>query len=91
VVVPGCRKVAGDFSFAKLSSCRYNYGMAIQRDELVTTQEAAEIIGVQPATVRKYRKRVRLTTGKVIGNTLFFSREEVEAFKQRPAGRPKTK
>ena len=61
--------------------------MAIR--DLVTTQEAAEMIGVNDSRVRQFHRGGRLT-GKRVGTVLLFDREEVERFSQknRPNGRP---
>jgi excisionase family DNA binding protein len=62
--------------------------------DLITTSEAAKIIGVKPSRVRQYHLAGRLVGERMKGGRdLLFDRKEVERFAKldRPPGRPKTR
>jgi excisionase family DNA binding protein len=58
--------------------------------DLVTTNEAAEILGLSYYTVYEYIKEGRLSA-ELVGGNYMLSRREVEQFKPKPTGRLRTK
>lgn len=55
-----------------------------------TTEDVAEFLGVTPGRVRQFVYDDRLRIEKKIGQVLFFDREKVEKFAEKPrqTGRP---
>jgi excisionase family DNA binding protein len=65
--------------------------MGTSSDDLISTAEAAELLGVTPQQVRTHARNGRLP-GQVVGRDWVFRRGDVKAFKPRPVGKPpKTK
>jgi predicted ArsR family transcriptional regulator len=56
-------------------------------DDLISTADAAEILGVTPRAVRRYHADGVLQ-GREIAGTLLFLREDVKAFVKPTMGRP---
>lgn len=63
-------------------------GMKSNPDELLTTEEAARILGKSVQVVRQHARKGNLP-GKMIGRDWVFRRGDVEAFTPAPRGRPK--
>jgi excisionase family DNA binding protein len=63
--------------------------MAINMQEVCTTKEAAEIIGIHETLVRRYCQQARISA-KQVGKQWILDRTDVEKFakKDRPYGNP---
>jgi hypothetical protein len=57
-------------------------------DDLISSAEAARIIGVTPRAVRRYHEAGTLS-GREIAGTLLFLRKDVQAFVKPTMGRPR--
>lgn len=63
----------------------------MEGEKLYTTQEVAKELGISGALVRRLVSQGRATPAARYGNTMVFTREEIEKLRARPkrAGRPK--
>ena len=59
--------------------------------QFFSTNEAAEYLDLVPATLRYHIYQAKDLTGQILGNSLLFTREQLDEFKanKRPPGRPK--
>jgi hypothetical protein len=57
-------------------------------DDLMSTAEAAEALDVEPRSVVRYHQQ-GLLPGRMLGDRLFFLREDVEKFVKPTMGRPR--
>ena len=62
----------------------------IQIKGWMTTDQAADTLGLKPDTVRRYANRGTLRSGRKLGNYLLFAQSEVARFarEKREAGNP---
>ena len=66
--------------------------MGAADDDLITTAQAAELLGVSVQQVRAYARiedEAHRLPGKLIGRDWLFRRGDVKAYKPRPRGKPK--
>jgi excisionase family DNA binding protein len=59
-------------------------------DALMTTAEAAALLGVTDSRVRQYIMDGRLREARRIGGAIMLERRDVEALVRLPRGRPRT-
>lgn len=61
-------------------------------DKLFSTQEAAQYLGITASGLKYHVYNSGQLKGQMVGNSLVFTQEELDLFKQnrQPAGRPKT-
>ena len=64
--------------------------MKLNNKTVLTTNEAAELLGLKPESVQKYCNRKQIHAIK-FGRDWFITPKEIERFRknQRPVGRPK--
>lgn len=60
-------------------------------EQLFSTKEAAEYLGVSVSTVRYHIYEIKTLKGQRVGNSLVFTKEVLDEFKKnkRPARRPR--
>lgn len=55
----------------------------IAPEDLITREEAADVLGISPATLRVWRAAGKAPRSALIGRRVMFVRSEVEAFYSR--------
>ena len=59
--------------------------------KLFSTRQAAEYLGLSLSAIKYHIHEAKTITGELIGNSLIFTQEELDRFKEnkRPQGRPR--
>ena|GEM_PF-2936272 len=75
-----------------LQSILIRYNQLIETREVLSTNDAADYLGIAVITLKKYIHDSHEITGTMMGNSLMFTRQQLDEFyakPRRPVGRPR--